>query len=196
MCIRDSLWGERESLGRSEDRRPYDQALDGAWGCAYDRLDALGRLPAERYPSAQEAARLRQAIFPDGLSFLKLPYEAEWAESQRRLELIASKGWEADLQRLIGAEFVTEVKRCHKDYGEVLGITRPLKPAPLDVNLTCLLYTSLHPRQHEGVGRIFEALVVDGDFAQRHLTRTFAHFHDLGGEVLADANALVFVLAE
>ena len=130
------LWGERESLGRSEDRRPYDQALDGAWGCAYDRLDALGRLPAERYPSAQEAARLRQAIFPDGLSFLKLPYEAEWAESQRRLELIASKGWEADLQRLIGAEFVTEVKRCHKDYGEVLGITRPLKPAPLDVNLT------------------------------------------------------------
>ncbi len=130
------LWSEREAIGRSEDRRPYDQALDGAWGCAYDRLDALGRLPAERYPTAEEAARLRQSIFPDGLAFLKLPYEAEWAESQRRLELIASKGWEPDLHRLIGAEFVTEVKRCHKDYGEVLGITRPLKPAPLDVNLT------------------------------------------------------------
>lgn len=130
------LWSEREALGRSEDRRPYDQSLDGAWGCAHDRLDALGRLPADRYPSAAEAVQLRQAIFPDGLAFLKLPYEAEWAESQRRLELIASRGWEADLNRLIGSEFLTEVRRCHKDYGEVLGITRPLKPAPLDVNLT------------------------------------------------------------
>lgn len=129
------LWGERAAQGRSEDRRPYDQALDGAWSCLHDRIDALSRLPADRYPTVTEAARLRQTLFAEGLSFLKLPYEAEWAESQRRLDLIASQGWDTDLQRLAGSEFLTEVKRCHKDYGEVLGITRPLSPMPLEVNL-------------------------------------------------------------
>ena len=132
-----ALWGERESQPRSgEDRRPYDQSLDGAWACLHDRLDALGRLPAARYPAAAESAQLRQDLFPEGLTFLRLPYEAEWAESQRRLDLIASKGWDADLVRLAGADFLTEVKRCHKDYGEVLGITKPLKSAPLEVNLS------------------------------------------------------------
>lgn len=140
LCTELKLgWDARETAARPTDRRRFDQALDGAWGRFHDRLLCYSALPVERNPAAAHAGKLYQTLFPDGLSFLKLSYEAEWSESQRRLDRINKEGWDRDLDRFCGSEFLAEVRHAHKEYGEILGITKPAPATPLDANLRELL---------------------------------------------------------
>lgn len=139
LTILKTAWSAREVALRSEDRRSYDQALDAAWARLHDRLYAYSTLPAVRHPKAPRASELYDELFADGLSFLKLPYEAEWAESQRRIEHIKAAGFERELTTLCGAEFLAEVEYCHKEYGAVLGITKAAPAAAPPMNLLELL---------------------------------------------------------
>lgn len=93
----------------------------------YARLDSYASLPAELYPKAQRAEALQKKLFPDGLSFLKLEYGAQWAESEQRVQLLAKEKLTADLEALAGPEFVTELLRCHGRYAEMVGVSRPKK---------------------------------------------------------------------
>jgi hypothetical protein len=53
------------------------------------------------------------------------PYEAEWAESNKRLARIESEGLTKDINELAGPEFLAEVKTAHTEYGIALGVTTP-----------------------------------------------------------------------
>ncbi len=106
------------------DRRPADLAVDRAWAACHSRMKSFASLPADIYPEAGRAAELVRQIFPEGLTFLKLPYNQEWAESEKRLQMIDAKKLGAEIDEIAGKRFLAEVRRTHAIYGDVLGITK------------------------------------------------------------------------
>ncbi len=119
-----TAWGAASGPVPLTNKRAADVATDTAWACAESRLGAYARLPVSHYPRAQRAAEIHAALFPSGLDFLTLPFKAQWAEGQRRLDLIKDKDYAADIEVLAGHEFLAEIKRSHKAYGEALGVTK------------------------------------------------------------------------
>lgn len=117
----------RQHLGGPEepDTRPVDQAADNSWACLYGRLDSYAALPVEHHPKAQRARELRKLLFPDGLTFLRLEYGAQWTEAEQRLQLIKKQRLLLELEALIGPEFMAEVQRCHALYAEMIGVSQP-----------------------------------------------------------------------
>lgn len=114
-----------EPIAMPDVSRAADLSLDRSWGGLSGRISSYTFLPEDRYPKVSTANELMRTLFPDGLSFLKLPYRQEWAESERRLERIEMMGLEAKIHEVAGRDHLEEVRRAHLVYGEVLGITRP-----------------------------------------------------------------------
>ena len=81
-----------------------------------------------RRPSVPRSSR--RGSFPDGLTFLKLAYTAEWAESEKRLEQIDDGKLANELDAVAGPEFLAELRLAHKAYGEALGVTKASPAAP------------------------------------------------------------------
>lgn len=105
------------------ERRQADLRLDRAWSALFRRVEACSLLPAE-YPESARAARLLEGFFSEGLGFLTLSFEAEWAESKRRLEQIDSEPALAkELEQLAGTLFLSEVRKAHEQDGIALGMT-------------------------------------------------------------------------
>lgn len=128
------VWREREAEAATTDPRPIDTMADNAWRNLHDRLSAYAGLPSELYPEAGRAAELTAVLFPEGLSFLKLDYSSQWAESERRLQHIGAEKLETEVNKLAGAAFLTEVRRCHVLYGDAIGVSKPKErrsPIPL-----------------------------------------------------------------
>jgi hypothetical protein len=135
LDLQTAFAAQAASASPGADKRKADAALDNAWSGLHKRLTAWTHLPADAYPERAEATRLLDTLFADGLSFLSVSYEAEWAESDRRLRQIEGERLGSTLERLAGGPFVAEVRRAHAAYGDALGVTgapRP-KPAPVDV---------------------------------------------------------------
>ena len=81
-------WGKSGTGAvKTRDRRQFDLRIDTAWGGLLDRLQAYARLPADKYPAAARAQELVDTLSPDGREWLTIVYEAEWAESNKRLDL-------------------------------------------------------------------------------------------------------------
>jgi hypothetical protein len=127
--------------GARPNARPFDQAIDRAWGAFFARLDALASFhPGGRVDGAARAAEIKELLFPSGLSFLTLAYTSEWAESEKRLQQMKQLGIEDELSELVGAVFLREVKYHHERYGQVLGMKGPIaEPAELPNVKTPLL---------------------------------------------------------
>lgn len=125
----ETAWKERVRVEQLPDIRPLDRRLDLRWSALSDRV--RGWEPLDEHPEKQAAAtEVVKLLFPDGLNFLKLPYVAEHAESQRRLDVIEERGLQATIDDLAGREFLAAVKEAHRAYGEALGITRGVKAEP------------------------------------------------------------------
>lgn len=133
-------WLERDRSGVREDKRPADQRVDAGWAALFGRLDAYSWLPSTEYPLAARAAEIRQQLAPKGLVFLKLPYNEEWAESEKLLRAIDEQKLQSDLDKIAGPEFLQEVRKSHQLYGETLGVTRAGE-LPVDVSLAAPLRT-------------------------------------------------------
>lgn len=104
------------------DKRKADIVVDNAMGAIDDYLAVWMRLsPAE--PEAQVAAATRQRLFPDGTGFLKLPFEQEWAQIDRRVAMMKSEGLDKEIANLGGVKFVNQLLAAHAEYGKVLGLT-------------------------------------------------------------------------
>ena len=102
-----------------------DPRIDRAWGSIEKRLRAAEGLSEEVDRADRErAAVLYAKFFPEGLSFLTLEYMVEHAESEKRMKWIVGE-LETDLIRLVGANYVTNLRAAHAAYGEALGITAP-----------------------------------------------------------------------
>ncbi len=114
----------------AEDRtaaREADAQLDRVWSAIDRFLSAWAALDGTEL--AEEAAALRERLFPDGLSFLTKSFNAEWAASAQRLEVIATEKHEPTFERLGGAPFLASLRRAHEAYGKALGVTKA-KDAP------------------------------------------------------------------
>ncbi len=122
-------WVESDAATAHGDPRPADQAIDNSYANLFARLQAYASLDPEVHPKATRAAELISILFPTGLTFLKLPYVEEWAESKKRLDRIESDDLAKDLDALAGKEFLGEVRRLHERYGEALGVTKVRGPA-------------------------------------------------------------------
>lgn len=125
-------WAAADAAAPPPDRRTVDTRVDNAWAIALDRLVAYGALPDASVPKAARARELVERISPDR-SWLKLPYAAEWAESEKRLRRI-DDGLAADVDALAGKEFLAELRAAHAEYGAALGMKGPTAEAVV-VNL-------------------------------------------------------------
>lgn len=72
----------------------------------------------------RRAGEVLKLLFPDGLAFLKLPYIAEHAESQRRVDVIEERKLGATIDGLAGRELLAAVQGARHSHGEGLGITK------------------------------------------------------------------------
>jgi hypothetical protein len=65
-----------------------------------------------------------EKLFPNGLTFVLLPYLSEWSESQQRLRRIDAQNLAKALATATGHEgFLEAIRTAHTGYGKVLGIT-------------------------------------------------------------------------
>ena len=115
--------------GAVSDPRPFDLVLDRCWSALRSRLEGCVQLGDDDH--APRGARMTTVLFPTGLDFLKLPYAEEWAESERRLQLVKTDGLAGELEELAGAKYLPAIKKAHAAYGAALGITDK-KAAPTD----------------------------------------------------------------
>ncbi|WP_437950692.1 hypothetical protein WME98_07640 [Sorangium sp. So ce296] len=102
-----------------------DRLLDNAWSGTFDWLGGWCKLPPERNPSLDEAKELFKLLYPDGLSFTRLPYKLEWKESKARLDAIRGARHERTFKKLGGEAFLAHLEEAHEAYGRALHITAP-----------------------------------------------------------------------
>jgi hypothetical protein len=110
-----------------EDPRPYDVTLDRCWAALRTRLEGCVQLGDDDH--APRAGVMLSTIYPNGLDFLRLSYPEEWAESERRLEMVKKDKLAKELEELAGAPYLPAIKKAHAAYGTVLGITDKKAPA-------------------------------------------------------------------
>ncbi|MBN9167805.1 MAG: hypothetical protein BGO98_28835 [Myxococcales bacterium 68-20] len=117
-------WAEQRAVASTPktDPRPADQRLDRAWAAVGRRLETLSELP-ETVPEAKLAATLYERLFPEGLTFLAMAFEKQWAESEQRLKQIGDGPTAKQLTTLVGDFLLAELRTAHTEYGRVLGIT-------------------------------------------------------------------------
>jgi hypothetical protein len=119
-----SVWKERDRIAGPEDPRPIDVMADGAMGRLHGRLRDYAGLPADRFPLAPRAQEILDTLFPKGLAFLTTDFASQWSETEKKLQRIDEEGLAKDLDQIAGPEFLAEVRRIHKLYGEAIGATR------------------------------------------------------------------------
>lgn len=115
-------WAKQKPRAKT-DQRPFDNAADVSWGALGDRLMAQSALPAARHPLAGRAGELLDALELRDRSWLKLRYNEQWAQGQRRLDRVGAGGLREDIDAAAGKGFLGEVEFAHAAYGEALGIT-------------------------------------------------------------------------
>jgi hypothetical protein len=103
-----------------------DRSLDACWTALYDWLTGFSKLPDD-IREATEARALLGELYPDGLSFILLPYELEWNQSDLRLTRIAEALGER-IRALGGNVFIDALRRSHDAYGKLLGLPRAVAP--------------------------------------------------------------------
>jgi hypothetical protein len=127
-------WAKTDSGGAPPDRRKSDMRIDNAWAILLDRLEAYSLLPVAAFSRAPRARELTDILSPNDREWLNYAYEAEWAESNKRLKRIEDEGLAKDIDELAGPEFLAEVRHAHDEYGVAVGVTQPAHDKP-EVNL-------------------------------------------------------------
>jgi hypothetical protein len=122
-ALEGAITGVSVRAGDVDRQREADRAIDNAWEATHLWLSGFCKLPVDANAHVPSARALFSQIFPDGVSFTKLPYRVQFSESQARLDSIANEGHEETFAVLGGSSFLAELYRTHKGYEEAL---RPL----------------------------------------------------------------------
>ncbi|MFO0589992.1 MAG: hypothetical protein U0441_20790 [Polyangiaceae bacterium] len=122
-ALEGAITGVSVRAGDVDRQREADRAIDNAWEATHLWLSGFCKLPVEANAHVPQARALYGQIFPDGVSFTRLPYRVQFSESQARLDSIANEGHEETFAVLGGSSFLAELYRTHKAYEEAL---RPL----------------------------------------------------------------------
>lgn len=119
--------GEATGAERTEADLNVDDAIRGleSW------LSAMRRIPNK----AAKATAAYAAYFGEGLTFITVDYDTEWAEISTRLKHSDDSGVSADIEEMGGKDVLDHVRKMHKEYGKVLGITT-VQAAPAKNPLT------------------------------------------------------------
>ena len=109
---RESLGGVRASL------------LDfvNAWSNSHAALEAMGRLPRAYSRNAERAARTLAVVFPEGAGFTRLTASQAWAAGDRTLARLREADLEAEVDALIGPEFLATARQATIALGDTLGM--------------------------------------------------------------------------
>jgi len=132
-----------QPAAKRADPREAKTALDVAWGALRDGLLAAARLPREHSTASGEAQALLDRTFPGALGFLQQEYNAMWVESDELLRAMREEGLVEAIGRVLHADFVAAVARAHQGFGDVIGMTAEVAPAPAGVDIAEAL-TALH----------------------------------------------------
>jgi hypothetical protein len=110
-----------------------DRGLDECWSALFDWLTGYSRLPSGT-PQAVEARALLVELYPDGLSFIHLPYELEWSQSDLRLSRLGREPLGDRLRALGGGVFIEALLAAHASYGKLLALPRASIPPGKDTS--------------------------------------------------------------
>jgi hypothetical protein len=118
--LEQAITGIAVDAADADRQREADRAIDNAWEATFLWLSGFCKLPDAANSHVAAARALFAQIFPDGISFTKLPYKIQFGESQARLESIANEGHEETFAVLGGSSFLAELYRTHKGYESAL----------------------------------------------------------------------------
>lgn len=108
---------QRASTGSSDiNSRQVDQLSDQAWAALRGRAESYALLPSDEFPLAERAGQILQLLFPDGLSFLKLTYAEQAANTSALLRRIDEDGLQRELDAICGPEFLRHVRKLQPRY--------------------------------------------------------------------------------
>ncbi len=119
-ALERAITGIAVGAADADRQREADRAIDNAWEAAFLWLSGFCKLPEAANSHVTAAHALFAQIFPDGITFTRLPYKVQFAESQARLDSIANEGHEETFAVLGGSSFLAELYRTHKAYEEAL----------------------------------------------------------------------------
>jgi hypothetical protein len=108
--------------------RAIDNREDRLFSALRDRLSTYRALSHSK--NRARALEIHGLLFADGLGFLCLSYPRQHAEAERRLALIDKHELAKDIERLVGEEFLAELRIAHLEYGQALGIGKAPAPEP------------------------------------------------------------------
>ncbi|WP_053235387.1 hypothetical protein [Sandaracinus amylolyticus] len=111
-----------------------DRRVDTAWSALRDWLSGWVKLGAAA-PRATEIAELDAFLFGDGLGFLGLRYEAQWAAAETRLAGLRARRNEELVRALGGGPFLDVLYAAQARYGEVLGVSGDAPAPPSDAKI-------------------------------------------------------------
>jgi hypothetical protein len=123
---RDDLqekWKQQASTLERQDVRALSRRLGAAWKSVRERL-ALFELLPEANVDRERAGFVRGMLFPEGLDFTTMTFTRQHAQSQTRLELMEEQGFEKDLDRMVGDDFMEALHAAHERFGDALGVTK------------------------------------------------------------------------
>jgi hypothetical protein len=128
----EKLREERLDSGGDPDRWSrlfdLDHRLDSGWGGLSDRLIGWTKLAADKHPESARAEALHRKLFPAGLSFVKMPFEKEWAASEAILQQIDREKLGGEIDALASPQFLAEIRAAHADYSAMIDGRRPSEP--------------------------------------------------------------------
>lgn len=133
-ALERAITGIAVDAADAERQREADRAIDNAWEATHLWLSGFCKLPPEANVHVAAARALAAQIFPDGVSFTRLPYKVQFGESQARLDTIANEGHEETFAVLGGSSFLAELYRTHKAYAEALKTLLELDDNPTSRN--------------------------------------------------------------
>jgi hypothetical protein len=111
---------ERDRMGPGK-LRPVLDAYTNDWTAFYQALAAKARVPSRVSDVGHRAQKLEESLFPDGVSFTKLPAESAWSEGKRRITRIDDEELAREIADLIGEEFVTAARDSTSTLADAIG---------------------------------------------------------------------------
>lgn len=130
--LRESTRRLDESFTRGpsapRDARAEARACVAAWSVLHGNLQGVARLDGTAAPEAAEASAIVDAVFPDGVGWVRGDHESIWVRGQHCLDAIQKGGHDEALERLVGAYLMKAVRGAHHAFGVVLGLAGSMHP--------------------------------------------------------------------
>ncbi len=136
--------------------RPIKQVFQNDWGAFHGTLEGTRRLRVGT--RGARAGKLSDALLPDGLAFAVLEADEAWSEAERLLGRIEDEELESEIVEVIGAEFLTAIKKSTRELGEAIGVGRTYHEVPSSTGLQAAL-----SELGRCIGRYVRTLLADVD---------------------------------